>query len=514
MQAPLAVAAGERLLEGQHVEKNLESLASCVKVQISGKSQLHIKGRQDMEEIFEDCHDVEVVYQRCCGLDVHKKIIVACLIIVAADGKRRKQIRTFGTTTAALLELLDWLKAAGCTIVGMEATGVYWKPVYNLLEGHFELVVANARHIKAVPGHKTDVKDAQWIASLLQHGLLKASFVPSSEQRELRELTRYRTTLVEERARIVNRLQKTLEDTNLKLGDVVSDMTGKSAQAILRGLLAGETDPAVLADLARGRLKAKRAELEAALVGTIKPHHHFLLTEHLDHLHRLDQSIERVGAEIEARMGPFLPPEPEKDSSKQPQAVQAPSDEQPQAEPTASDEPSEPATKAPLSLAQAVVLLCSIPGISQRAAEGILAEIGTNMDRFASAKHLASWAGMCPGHHESAGKRSSGKTTKGSPWLRKLLVQAALAAGRTKNTYLSAQYGRLAARRGKKRASIAVGHTILVIIFHVLREQKPYQELGGNFFDEQERQAVEKRLVQRLEKLGYDVTLEPVAHAA
>jgi transposase len=264
----------------------------------------------------------------------------------------------------------------------------------------------------------------------------------------------------------------------------------------------------VLADLARGRLKAKRAELEEALVGTIKPHHRFLLREHLDHIHQLDQSIERVGAEIEARMGPDEPPEPEKDLGKQPQ------DEQPEAEPTASDESCEPATKAPLSLAQAVVLLCSIPGISQRAAEGILAEIGTNMDRFASAKHLASWAGMCPGNHESAGKRSSGKTTKGSPWLRKLLVQAALAAGRTKNTYLSAQYGRLAARRGKKRASIAVGHTILVIIFHVLREQKPYQELGGNFFDEQERQAVEKRLVHRLEKLGYDVTLEPVAHAA
>jgi transposase len=456
-----------------------------------------------MEELFEDCHDVEVVYQRCCGLDVHKKVIIACLIILAADGKRRKQIRTFGTTTQALLELLDWLKAAGCTHVGMEATGVYWKPIYNLLEGHFELVVANARHIKAVPGHKTDVHDAQWIASLLQHGLLKASFVPSSEQRELRELTRYRTTLVEERARIVNRLQKTLEDTNLKLGDVVSDITGKSAQAILRGLLAGETDPKVLADLARGRLKAKRAALEEALVGTIKPHHHFLLTEHLDHIHRLDQSIERVGAEIEARMGPLLPPEPEEDSGKQPEAEQ-----------TASEQQTEPATKEPLSLAQAMVLLCSIPGISQRAAEGILAEIGVNMDRFQSAKHLASWAGMCPGNHESAGKRTSGRTTKGSPWLRKLLVQAALAAGRTKNTYLSAQYGRLAARRGKKRAAIAVGHTILVIIFHVLQDQKPYEELGGNFFDQRERQAVEKRLVQRLEKLGYDVSLQPAAHAA
>jgi transposase len=381
---------------------------------------------------------------------------------------------------------------------------VYWKPIYNLLEGHFELIVANARHIKAVPGHKTDVNDAQWIASLLQHGLLKASFVPSTQQRELRDLTRYRTTLVEERARIINRLQKTLEDTNLKLGDVVSDITGKSAQAILRGLLAGETDPAVLADLACGRLKAKRADLEEALVGTIKPHHHFMLSEYLGHLDRLDRSIERVGAEIEARIGPLLPPEPEQTMSQKQAHQQEPSSEPARESPT----------KEPLSLAQAVVLLCSIPGISQRAAQGILAEIGTNMDRFASAKHLASWAGMCPGNHESAGKRSSGKTTKGSPWLRKLLVQAALAAGRTKNTYLSAQYGRLAARRGKKRASIAVGHTILVIIFQVLRDQKPYEELGCNFFDQRERQAVEKRLVQRLEKLGYDVSLQPIAHAA
>ena len=375
-------------------------------------------------------------------------------------------------------------------------------------------MVANARHIKAVPGHKTDVKDAQWIASLLQHGLLKASFVPRQEQRELRDLTRYRTTLVEERARIVNRLQKTLEDTNLKLGDVVSDMTGKSAQAILRGLLAGETNPAVLADLARGRLKAKRAELEAALVGTIKPHHRFMLTEQLDHIDRLDKAIKRVGAEIETRMGPLLPPEPEQTSGKQSPSEQALSEEEPQAVQTASDKPTEPANKESLSLAQAVVLLCSIPGISQRAAEGILAEIGMNMDRFGSAKHLASWAGMCPGNHESAGKRTSGRTNKGSPWLRKLLVQAALAASRTKKTYLSAQYRRLAARRGKKRAAIAVGHTILVIIFHVLRDQKPYEELGSNFFDQRERQAVEKRLVHRLEKLGYDVSLAPVDHAA
>jgi transposase len=490
---------------------------------------------------------MELLYQRCCGLDIHKKMLVACLIIVTADGKRHKEIRSFRTVTQDLLQLLDWLKAADCTHVAMEATGVYWKPIYNILEGHFELLVVNAQHIKAVPGHKTDVHDAEWIADLLQHGLLKSSFIPSTEQRELRDLTRYRTTLVEERVRAVNRLQKTLEDTNLKLGDVVSDILGKSGRAILDALLAGERDPRVLADLARGRLKAKRAQLEEALVGTLKPHHCFMLTQHLGHIDLLDKAIARMGAEIEARMGPLLAPEPEQSPSDsqsepepspvdcQPEPEQSPSDSQPEPEPSPvnqqpepeqspSDSQSEPEPspvdcqpepeQSPLTWAQAVVLLCSIPGISQRAAEGILAEIGLQMSRFKSAKHLASWAGMCPGNHESAGKRMSGKTNKGSPWLRKLLVQAAHAAGRTKDTYLSAQYGRLAARRGKKKATIAVGHSLLVIIFHVLQEQKPYQELGGNFFDQQERQRLEKRLVQRLEKLGYEVSLEPVTHAA
>ena len=468
---------------------------------------------------------MELLYQRCCGLDIHKKMLVACLIIVTADGKRHKEIRSFRTVTQDLLQLLDWLKAAGCTHVAMEATGVYWRPIYNILEGHFELLVVNAQHIKAVPGQKTDVHDAEWIADLLQHGLLKSSFIPSSEQRELRDLTRYRTTLVEERTRAVNRLQKTLEDTNFKLGDVVSDILGKSGRAILDALLAGERDPSVLADLARGRLKAKRAQLEEALIGTLKPHHHFMLTEHLGHVDLLDKAIARVGAEIEARMSPDEPPEPESNpSADQSELRSSPADQQSEIEQKPSHDSSElepsPANcqpqpeQSPLTWAQAVVLLRSIPGISQRAAEGILTEIGLQMSRFKSAKHLASWAGMCPGNYESAGKRMSGKTNKGSPWLRKLLVQAAHAAGRTKDTYLSAQYGRLAARRGKKKATIAVGHSLLVIIFHVLQEQKPYQELGSNFFDQQERQRLEKRLVQRLEKLGYEVSLEPVAHAA
>lgn len=474
-----------------------------------------------MQDFTEEDEDLEVICQRCCGLDVHKKTVVACLLLISADGKRRKQIRTFRTVTKELLELLDWLKAANCTHVAMEATGVYWKPIYNLLEGHFELVVVNAQHMKAVPGHKTDIGDAEWIAKLLRLGLLKPSFIPSTEQRELRELTRFRTTLVEERARTVNRLQKTLEDTNLKLGDVVSDIMGKSAQEMLRALLAGETNPKVLAGLARGRLKAKRDQLEEALTGTIKPHHHFMLTECLDHIDHLGKAIERVGTEIEVRMGPLLPPEeplserPTEPTSAEPTEVPASSSAAPtETQIPASDTPDEQANLRPLSWALAVVLLCSIPGISRRAAEGILAEIGLDMDRFQNAKRLASWAGMCPGNHESAGKRKSGKTNKGSPWLRKLLVEAALAASHTKNTYLSAQYRRLAARRGKKRASVAVGHTILTIVFQVLQQQKPYEELGGNYFDQRERQAVEKRLVQRLQKLGYEVSLEPVTPAA
>jgi transposase len=374
----------------------------------------------------------------------------------------------------------------------MEATGVYWKPLFNLLEGHLQVLVVNAQHIKAVPGHKTDVKDAEWIADLLQHGLLKASFIPSSAQRELRDLTRYRTNLVEERARVVNRLHKTLEDTNLKLGDVVTDILGKSARAILDALLAGQTDPTLLADLARGRLKAKRTQLEQALVGTIKPHHRFILTEYLVHIDELDDAIVRVGTEIDTFM-----------------CSETPSDRN-----ETLGEDLHPQNQHQLAWEQAAVLLCSIPGISQRCAQGILAEIGLDMTRFPSAKHLASWAGMSPGNRESAGKRLSGKTNKGSPWLRKLLVEAAQAAAHTKKTYLSAQYQRLKARRGAKKAMIAVGHTILVIIYHLLDEKKMYEDLGGNYFDEHERQETEKRLVRRLERLGFEVSLQPTNQIA
>ena len=435
---------------------------------------------------------MEIAFERCCGIDIHKKMLVACLITPDTSGRRTKELRTFLTVTQDLLDLRDWLSSAGCTHVAMEATGVYWKPVYRLLEGGFELLVVNAQHIKAVPGRKTDVRDAEWIADLLQHGLLTGSFIPPPDQRELRELTRYRTSLIEDRARVVNRLQKTLEETNLKLGDVVSDITGKSARAILEAVLAGETDSSVLADLARGRLKAKRAALEQALVGTLKAHHRFLLSEHLTHMDTLEEAIRRVSQEIEQRMQTLELADP----------------------PENTEEAREQSSQAPLSWAQAVTLMTTIPGISQRAAEGVLAEIGADTTRFPSARHLASWAGMCPGNHESAGKRLNGRTRKGSPWLRKLLVEAALAASHTKNTYLSAQYRRIAARRGSKKATIAVGHTILIIIFHLLQRQQSYEELGGNYFDERERQATEKRLVRRLEKLGYQVSLQPVAQVA
>ena len=356
---------------------------------------------------------MEVLNPRCAGLDVHKQTVVACVLTPAG-----REIRTFATMTEDLLELGDWLLGLGVSHVAMESTGVYWKPIYNVLEGSFELLLVNAQHVKAVPGRKTDVKDCQWIAELLQHGLLKGSFVPDQGQRELRELTRYRSSLVRERTAEINRLQKTLEGANIKLASVASEVTGVSGRAMLQELVAGNRDAKVMAQLAKGQLRNKIPQLERALVGRFGPHQSFLVARQLAHIDFLDQTVEQVSQEVAERMRPF------------------------EAELAALD---------------------TIPGVGPWSAEVIIAEIGTDMSRFPSAGHLASWAGMCPGNNESAGKRKSGKTRKGSKWLRVALTEAANAAGRGKGTYLSSQYHRLVARRGKKKAAIAVGHSILVI---------------------------------------------------
>jgi transposase len=413
---------------------------------------------------------MEVVYPRCCGLDVHKRTVVACLIVPGADGQPHKEIRTFETLTDDLLQLADWLAEQGVTHVAMEATGVYWKPVWNLLEGNdVTLLLVNAAHIKAVPGRKTDVRDCEWIADLLRHGLLRGSYVPDRPQRELRELTRYRTSLIRERTAEVNRLQKTLEGANIKLAAVATDVLGKSGREILAELVAGVTDAAALAQLAKGKLREKIPQLERALAGRLGPHQRFLIAQQLAHIDFLDEMIAQVSQEIAERMRPF---------------------------------------------AEELARLDTIPGIDRRGAENILAEIGTDLRRFPSADHLASWAGMVPGNHESAGKRRSGAARKGDPWLRVALVQAAHAAGRTKSTYLGAQYRRLAARRGKKKAAVAVGHSILVIVYHLLTRQIDYQDLGPHYFDERDREGVKRRLVRRLEDLGYAVTVTPAPVAA
>jgi transposase len=409
---------------------------------------------------------MDVLHERCCGLDVHKRAVVACLITPGPRGTPVKEIRTFETMTDDLLALADWLEAAGCTHVGMEATGVYWQPIWNLLEGRFTLLLANARHIKAVPGRKTDVRDCEWIADLLRHGLLPTSVVPPRPQRELRELTRYRTSLVQERSAEVNRLQKTLEGANLKLAAVAKNVMGQSGRAILAALVGGTTDPAVLADLAVGKLRAKLPALERALAGQVGPHQRFLLARQLAHLDDLDGLIEEVSAEIAERLRPFE---------------------------------------------EAIARLDTLPGVARRTAEILLAEIGPDMGRFRTARHLASWAGICPGNHQSAGRRQSGKTRKGSKWLRAALVEAAQAAARKKETYLKAQYHRLVPRCGKKKAVIAVAHSLLVRVYYLLRDGTTYEELGGNYFDQHDRQQVERRLIRRLERLGYKVTLEPTA---
>ncbi len=411
---------------------------------------------------------MDVLYERCCGIDVHKKMVVACLITPDATGTPTKQTRTYGTMTGDLLELMDWLVDAGCTHVAMESTGVFWKPLYNLMEGTLEVLVVNAAHMKNVPGRKTDVKDAEWIADLLRLGLLRASFIPARPQRELRELTRYRASLVQERSAEVNRLQKTLEGANIKLSSVATDIMGKSGRDMLAALVAGRSDAAALAQLARGKLREKLPQLEKALRGQFAAHQRFLVAQQLAHIDGVDEIIERVSAEIAERVQPFK---------------------------------------------EAIDQVDTVTGIGRRTAEVLVAEVGTDLARFRTAGHLASWAGLCPGNNESAGKHHGGKTRKGSPWLRAALVEAAKAAGRSKKTYLGAQYRRIAARRGAKRAAVAVAHSILVIVYHILTKHEPYHDLGVTYFDERDRQAVERRLVKRLQALGYDVSLRPLSAA-
>ena len=406
---------------------------------------------------------MRIVYQNVAGLDVHKKMVAAALIIQRADGSWWQETRRFGTMTVDLLGLSDWLVANGVTHVAMESTGEYWKPVFNLLENNVEVLLVNAHHISKVPGRKTDQSDAEWIAELLQHGLLKASFIPPVGQRELRELTRFRASFVRERATLANRVQKVLESANIKLASVASDVMGVSGRAMLQALIEGQASPDQMADLAKGRLRDKRDNLAKALTGRVKPHHRFLLTELLCQIDSLDETLERFNQEVETYCRPFE---------------------------------------------EAVVLLDTIPGVARATAEAIVAEIGTDMGQFPSAKHLAAWAGVAPGNHESAGKRQSGRTRQGNKSLGAALNQAAHGAARTKNTYLAAQYHRLVARRGKKKAIVAVMHSILVMAYHIIQRKEPYRELGGNYFDQRKPEATAQHLVKRLEKLGYQVSLQ------
>ncbi len=412
---------------------------------------------------------MEAIYTSCCGLDVHKKSIQACVRRVGKNGKIQQEVRPFGTMTQDILALADWLSQEEVTHVAMESTGVYWKPIYNILEGRFNILLVNARHVKNVPGRKTDVKDCQWLAHLLQSGLLKGSFIPDRVQRDFRDLTRHRAKLVDQRASVVNRVHKVLEDANIKLGAVATDIMGKSGKDMIRALIEGEKDSAEMADLPRRQLRGKIPLLRLALDGHVTGHHRFMLGELMDHLDYLDEQIDRFSQRIEEISRPF---------------------------------------------AEAIKEVASLPGFEKRAAENVIAEIGCNMDQFASADHLSSWAGICPGSNESAGKRKSGKTTKGSKWLRSTLAQAAWAASRKKNSCFHAQYGRLAGRRGKKRAVIAVAHSFLTVIYYVLRDHVDYKDLGQDYFGKLNSKRLVPYLVNRLKNMGYEVNLVPLESAA
>jgi transposase len=443
---------------------------------------------------------MQIMYARCAGLDVHKKTVVACVRLVADDGSVSTQVRTFGTMTVDLLALLDWLVVLEVTHVAMESTGELWKPVYNLLESALTILVVNAQHIKHVPGRKTDVKDAEWIADLLAHGLLRASFVPPAPQRMLRDLTRQRTALIQERARVVQRMQKVLEWANLKLSAVVTDITGVSARAMLTALVGGQTDVSALVGLAKGSLRTKREALEQALRGTLQPHHTFMIARHLGHLDFLEEEIATFDAEIAQALEEQGKPPPAGSSMDVGQGAAA-----------LTGSGGAPERGRGEAAAQ---LVDSVPGIGRRVAEIILAEIGTDMRRFADAGHLASWARLSPGQHESAGKRQNSRIGSGNRYLRSALIQAAHAGVKQKGSSLAAFYQRVAARRGKKKAIVAVAHKLVRIIYHLLTTGEPYLERGAMALDERQKDRLLGRLQQRIVQLGYTVHLEPAAATA
>ena len=407
---------------------------------------------------------MRVLNDRCAGLDVHKKTVVACVMLTSPEGEVSTKLRTFATTTAGLLALSDWLTRQQVTEVAMESTGVYWRPVFNILEGAFSVTLVNAQHMKAVPGRKTDAKDSEWLAELLSYGLLKASFIPPKPIRDLRDLVRYRKTLIYERVDEVNRLQKVLETANIKLSSVVTDVLGKSSQAMIAGLLSGESSAEELANLARGRLKKKIPELRDALVGRVDDHHRILLTHILAHIEFLEGALEQLFEQIQPYLAPYE---------------------------------------------EAMELIVGIPAFGEESAASILGEIGVDMSCFPSHAHLASWAGICPGNRQSGGKRLSGKMRKGNARLKATLAEVVWVLSRMKDNYLSAQYHRLARRLGKKKAVMAVSHSLLVIIYHILRDKVPYSDLGANYFEELDKERIEKTAVRRLEGLGYQVTLLP-----
>ena len=443
---------------------------------------------------------LRIIYKRVAGLDVHKKTVVATRMRVTEEDRVEWETQTFGTTTPDLLELHDWLYEWGLTHVSMESTGDYWKPVFNILEDTFKVWLVNAQHVKHVSGRKTDVKDSEWLAELMLHGLLKPSFIPPPPQRALRELTRYRTRLVQERARVINRVQKLLEGANIKLSSVASDIMGVSARAMLAEIVAGQTDAEGMADLAQGRMRSKIPELEKALTGIVQPHHRFVLAQQLEHIDFLDEKVEAISLRIEQQLESMSWP----DEPAEPDAGESAEEEPPVA-----DE-----SELPLTWNTAVALLDTIPGVNRRIAEVMLAEMGLDMSRFPTANHLASWAGLAPGNHQSGGKRYSGRTTKGNKPLGSILVQGAWSTVRNKDTFLKARYHRLAARRGKKRAIVAVAHSMLLSAWHMLTYQQPYQELGGDYFDERKKESKVSYLVRRLEKLtggSVSIELQPVA---